>query len=119
MAKKMTRAMKKKISVAMKARHAARRAAAEKPAPAINIMELKSPPTAMPKLPPAVSEAAAYLDRVGTNWSFAASPYITYAVKEGGDIYVCFGHDGSLNRQKVSEAGARKLLRDLTNILVV
>lgn len=43
---------------------------------------------------------------------------IAYAVKEGNDIYVCFSDGKSLNRQHVSDASARKLLRELGNILL-
>ncbi len=46
------------------------------------------------------------------------APRIVYAVKEGGDIYACFASDGSLNRERLSDASARKLLRDLSSILL-
>lgn len=45
-------------------------------------------------------------------------PAIAYAVAEGDDVFLCFGIDGSLNRQKVSKSTAQKLLRELTSILV-
>lgn len=47
-----------------------------------------------------------------------ALPKIAYAVREGSDVFVCFGYDGSLNREKISDELARKLLRELTAILV-
>lgn len=49
---------------------------------------------------------------------YVQPPRIAYAVREGDDIFVCFGQDGSLNRERISEAGARKLLRELTAIVV-
>jgi len=45
-------------------------------------------------------------------------PPLAYAIKEGDDIFVCFGFDGSLDRKRVSESLARKLLRDLSAILI-
>lgn len=49
---------------------------------------------------------------------YMPAPRIAYAVREGDDIFVCFGQDGSLNRERVDESVARKLLRDLTAILI-
>lgn len=49
---------------------------------------------------------------------YQSPPQIVYAMKEGNEIYVCFAHDGSLNRNNISDAAARKLLRDLSAILI-
>jgi hypothetical protein len=54
----------------------------------------------------------------GQTWGSWTSPKVVYAVLEGEDIFVCFGEDGSLRRERVSRAAASKLLRELTVILL-
>lgn len=49
---------------------------------------------------------------------YLAEPRIAYAVKEGEDIFICFGQGKRLNREHVAETTAKKLLRELTAILV-
>lgn len=46
-------------------------------------------------------------------------PKIGYAVKEGDDIFVCFGEDGSIRRERVSMELAKKVYLDLAKIVVV
>ncbi len=45
---------------------------------------------------------------------YISQPRIAYVVREGADIFVCFAHDGSINREKISRETALKLLRDLS-----
>lgn len=46
------------------------------------------------------------------------SPKIGYAVEEGNDIFICFGEDGSLRRERVSLELAKKVYKDLGKIVV-
>jgi len=49
---------------------------------------------------------------------FVTPPKIGYAVKEGVDIFICFGEDGSLRRERVSLELAKKVYMDLAKIVV-
>ncbi len=69
---------------------------------------------AMPSsVPPAVR---AQLDEVAK--VFVHPPKIGYVVKEGEDIFICFGEDGSLRRERVSLDLAKKVYMDLGKIVV-
>lgn len=46
-------------------------------------------------------------------------PSLGYVVQEGRDIFMCFTDgSGSLNRQRVNESTARKMLQELARILL-
>lgn len=48
---------------------------------------------------------------------YLPAPRIAYAAEEGNDIFMCFGQDGTLNRERISESIAYKLVSELTAIL--
>ena len=45
-------------------------------------------------------------------------PKLGYAVREGNDIFLCFGEDGSLRRERVSLELAKKVYLDLAKLVV-
>lgn len=64
------------------------------------------------ELPPAIVAEPAGLVR------YISQPRIAYVVREGDDIFVCFAHDGSINREKITRETALKLLRDLSAAII-
>lgn len=59
------------------------------------------------------------LNQVASGHPLQVSTAIPAAVKEGDDIYLMTSHrDGSHSRQRITETGARKLLRELSGILL-
>lgn len=100
MAKKRTKAQRSAAAKAYWAERKAREAVAKAPSPV-----------------PADVRAA--LDGMAPKEVvYIAPPKIGYAVREGNDIFVCFGEDGSLRRERISLDLAKKVYRDLSTIVI-
>ena len=58
------------------------------------------------------------LDEVAKTVYVSPPPKLGYAVQEGNDIFICFGEDGSLRRERVSLELAKKVYKDLARLVI-
>lgn len=96
-----------------KKRTKAQRSAAAKKSWQLRKLQSADAPTPTPTPTPPVVGLASDKPMV-----YVREPRVVYAVREGDNVFACFGHGGSLNRECLDDAGARKLLRDLSAILI-